>query len=243
MIINQLQDLHQSFSDYINEDTPPAVTDVLYMRRTRWFNRAREDIAKRWFFPSLANNTTLPITAGLATYVMFADFNRPNALRTLQTADGTTVYTDPFNTITSTNSPVPLNGIQYSGTTLWITRILSGANAGLYQLQFNPAPNTTQNLTMIYYATPPLLVNPTDVVLLDGDAVIFFALTAYHMSLGNYTDMAEFRQEYENRVAEIIQNESINTAGSLTGMANYEQARHADNDHDFYSGNTRKNYL
>ncbi len=237
-IITTLNDLHVNFSDYVNETTPPAVTDPLYLTRTRYFNRAREDMAKRWFIPSLATNTTLAITAGVASYPMPNDFTRINALRTLQSQDGTTVYTDPFNTITSSNSPTPMNGVQYNGTQLQITRNLT---TGVFQLTFNPAPSKNDTLTMIYFGNPFPLVNPTDIVLLDGDACLFFALSQYHMTLGNYTDMSEFRQEYENRVTDWIESELINPAGALTDMQGNLQAKHATDQTQFYQGNTRRN--
>lgn len=233
-----MSDLHANFSDYVNETTPPSTSDPLYLTRTRYFNRAREDMAKRWFIPSLAVNSTLPITAGLATYTMPNDFTRPNALKILQSLDGTTVYTDPFNTIASTNNPVPQNGVQSSGTQLQITRDFT---TGLYKLTFNPAPSTTQTLTMIYFGNPAPMVNPTDLALLDGDAILFFALKQYHFSLGNYTDMAEARDEYENRVTEWLESELINPPGALTDMQGTLQAKHATDQTQFYQGNTRRN--
>ncbi len=95
-LLSTVADLHQSFSDLLNETAPPATTDPLYSARTRWFNRGQEDIARRWFFRSLLRQTTISLVAGTASYLRPADLEKPNGLLVFHTAATGILYTDPY---------------------------------------------------------------------------------------------------------------------------------------------------
>src|SRR5579884_4133600 len=96
-LIQTLADLHQNFSDYVGEDTPPATTDPEYARRTRWFNNGREDQAGAWFFSFMVTTATLTITANSTTPIPLPqDFGSPQSVRQLTTVNGGISYTDPY---------------------------------------------------------------------------------------------------------------------------------------------------
>jgi len=117
-----LSECHQSFADYLSEDSTPQTTSVDYLKRTRWFNQTREDIAGNFFLTELLTTKTLSISAGDPTYDLDQDFTRFNALRSFITSHLNIVYTDPYDT---------------SGGVLSITRNLS---TGRYQVTITPTP-------------------------------------------------------------------------------------------------------
>ena len=215
---NTLDDLHQGLADELLEDAPPAPNDPRYAARTRWFNRGRADLATRWFLKSLLTYAPVAITDGVGT--LPEDFTRPNALYAFGTVGGGQLYTDPYNT---------------SGQ-LAITRDMT---TGRYTVRLNSASTDVANAW--YFATPAPLVEPTDPVLVDGEAVLFFAVTRSYFANRQYTPMAEARDEYENRVAEILKLNEIPAPGALLEMRSYGGAtRLGTNERRFYSGTRRR---
>lgn len=223
--LTTLNDLHQAFSDYVNEDTVPASTDLLYLRRTRWFNRGREDLAKRYFWKELLKSTTLSITSGNAgPYDLANDFGRPNVLTYFKTRTGEVEFTDPYET---------------SGASLKITRNLT---TGLYRVTLDPTPTAADTADYDYYATPTPMASSSDLILVDGDAVLYFALMQHYFARGAaaFAELDRAGQEYENRIQELLRNDAISLPGSLSGSKNYAKAKHLTSEKTFYAGNTRR---
>jgi len=219
--IATLSDLHLSFSDYLNEETPPASSDPRYGSRTRLFNRGQEDLAKRYFFKSLLKADTLSLRAGVPTYALLSDFEKPNGLRYF--AAGEIVYTDPFE----------------KEHALTITRNFT---TGGWQVTLMPPPSTDVVANYSYFATPPRLSAPESPLLVDGDAVLYFALKEYFFQNEQMAKWQVAVSEYENRIEELIRANAIEPPGSLQSTLNYEKTYlKAGNEKDFYSGVTRIN--
>lgn len=224
MTLETLEQLHEAFSDFMQEPNPPASTDIRYRRRTRWFNRGREDIAKRHFFKSLLKSATLPVVSGTASYTLPEDFGRANGLYVLASSDGSIVYTNPYETRS-------------------LVAIARDHTTGRYQLTFTPTPTGADSAVYWYFATPPPLVNPTDPVLVDGEATLYFALKQHFFTVGPLDKFAESRDEYENIVAELIENNDIPPPGALTGIRNSAMTqRGTTSEKGFYTGNTRRRF-
>ena len=80
--LTHLEELQQSFSDYVNEDIVPASTDILYERRLRFFNRGRQDLSGRYFFRDMLASSTIAITSGNdGPYTLPTNLTHPNVLR------------------------------------------------------------------------------------------------------------------------------------------------------------------
>ncbi len=158
MTIETLSDLHQSFSDLLNETALPASNDPLYQSRTRWFNRGHEDLAKRWYFKPLLKSDTIAVVAGTTTYQLPTDFEKPNGLLVFSVAGIGVVFTNSYDT---------------SSGVLSISRNFT---TGGYQVTITPTPSTSDTATIWYFATPPPLTDDGDLVLIDGDAVLYLAL-------------------------------------------------------------------
>jgi hypothetical protein len=222
MVIQTLTDLHQAFADDIDDTVPSPTgsTAALYAKRTRWFNRVREDMANRWFWKQLLKKDTLSISPASSIYPFASDFTRTNALYVFYTSDPISVFTNPYGD---------------PEHTITITRDLT---TGLYSVSFLIAPSQAGIATYYYFATPPPLVNPGDLVLLDGDAVIYGTLVRHHFAEGNFDEMDTAREEYENRVNELLNMQEIPTPGSLLDIRSFTRGL---DEKQFYSGTTRRN--
>jgi len=222
MTLTTLEALHEAFSDFTNESAPPATNDIRYRRRTRWFNRARQDIASRLFLKELLKHDTLSIQSGTATYTLPEDFAKPNGLYVLTSADGSIVYTDPFE----------------KRVTVAVARDLS---TGRYQLTFTPTPTTDDEAPYWYFAAPAPLEEDSDPVLVNGEAVLAFALKQHYFISGPLDKFAESRDEYENIVAEVAERNEIPAPGTLPGMHNVLRARlGTTSEKSFYNGHSRR---
>lgn len=219
-----LSDLHQSFSDYVGEDNPPAQNDPSYARRTRWFNQGREEVVGAWNFSTLLATATLPLTQGSTTPISLpSDFQSPNDVKSFITVNDGINYTDPY---------------EPNNNTMVISRNFT---TGLYQVIFSPAPATTDTGILLYYASPPPMVSPTDLVLIDEDLVVTWGLIQYHKTQGNWTDYQAYKDEFDADLQDLIRQDAINVAGMLTSSQNTEIAKHAQDQTTFYQGNVRKN--
>lgn len=221
MLTDTLNDLHIAFATRINEQAPPNNTDSRYTARTLWFNDAREDIAKRWFLRSLLKKYTISIQVGTATYALPSDFEKQNGLRVFYLENAGILLTDPYDT---------------SGTLLSLAR---NFNTGLYEITITPTPQTSDTATLWYFATPPKLVNPTDLCLVDSAAVLYYALKEHSFANRRFSQMEIARQEYENRVEEIIKNDTIPAPGELIGTGTRYSTYKGDHKR-YYGGNTRR---
>lgn len=221
--IFQLQDLFANFSDYVNEDTPPSVGTVDYNRRLRFFNRGRDDFAKRFWWPQLLKQgTTINITTGNSgPYALANDMAFFNSLDTFKTDSGGINYTDPF---------------EPNGNSLIVTM---NPATGTYQVTLNPPPTQNDTVEPWYYYSPQQMVNATDFIIVDGECVLFFSLIQYFFGLGQFTNMQVAQQELENRIGELLKQHTIMMPGQQKGMMNLQVANHqGTNERGFYSGNT-----
>lgn len=223
LTIATLENLHQLFSDYLKEDSVPATSDARYGRRTRWFNLGREDLANRFFIRALLTEGSISLTAGSAgPYTLPEGLTRPNALKQFTTDTSGVEYTDPY---------------EPSGATLVLSRNMT---TGRYQVTLDPAPTVTETATIWYYANPTLMSASADLVLVDGAAVLFFALQQHFFTQGKLSKMQEASDQYENRIDELLRQDAISVPGSHTNRQGYEAARHQTDHKVFYSGNTRR---
>lgn len=222
-VITTLNDLQQQFSNFVDGGVVPSTSDVLYIARMGWFNMGREDIANRWFWSFLRKSDTISITSGNdGPYALPVDLTRPNALKHFETQSGGVDFTDPYET---------------AGNYLTITRNFT---TGRYQITLSADPTADDTADIDYYGTPTPMTTGTDLILVDGTAVLFFGLMMHFFSQGNLARMGELRNEYENRVEEISQMEAINAPGAQTSMQNFERAKHLRSEKGFYSGVTRR---
>ncbi len=67
---------------------------------------------------------------------------------------------------------------------------------GRTQATITPKPGINDVATIWYFATPPRLAAPTDLVLTDGDATLYYALQQYFFTNRQFAPMQEARQEY-----------------------------------------------
>lgn len=221
MVLNDLDSLHANFADFVNESAPPNSSDTRYTSRTRWFNRAREDIAKRWFFKNLLKTDTLEIEAGTPTYTLLEDFEKPNGLYALASSDGSIVYTSPYDTRV-------------------LVTISRNFTTGRYEVTFTPTPQEDDSAPYWYFATPPPLVDGTDLVLVDGEAVLYYALKQHFFINGPLDKFAESRDEYENIVEEMSKVFEIPPPGALLGMSNSMLRRDGTTNEKHYYQSSRR---
>lgn len=225
--ITTLADLQQAFSDYLNEDNVPGESDVLYQRRTRWFNRGREDLAKRYFWKELLKSDTVDISAGDdGPYALPGDFTRPNALKYFKTRNGEVEFTNPYDG---------------NGATLSLTRDLT---TGLYQVTLDPRPTEADTADLDYFATPTPMSDSADLVLVDGEVVLFYAMMQHFFSQGAaaFAELDRASQEYENRIQDLLRLDAISLPGQVSNMQGFAQAHglHNGSERSFYGGNTRR---
>jgi predicted N-acyltransferase len=224
-VVQTLSDCHQLLSDYIGEDNPPSTTDSEYSRRTRWLNNGREDQASAYFFTFLLTSTIVNIIKGSSSPVVLpSDFQSANSLKQFKTVLGKIDYTDPY---------------EPNGNYLIISRDFS---TELYQVTLNPVSAVTDTANVFYYSTPPPMVNSTDLVIVDGALAVMYALMQYHFKNENWTQFQQLQQLYDKTMQDNIRLDAINANGAQTQMQNTEIAQHAQDQRQFYSGNTRKNF-
>lgn len=217
MTIETLNDLQAAFADYVGENNPPPQNDNRWSKRTRLFNRGREDFAKRTFLKTLLKRGELEVEGGTATYDLPDDFDRPNGLYYMTDPSGL-ILTNPYQ-----------RQVDF--------QISRKFDNGKYELTFSEVPQSSGHYPFWYFATPPLMTQNTDPVLIDGDAALYFALKNHFFIDGDLDLYSECRDEYENIVNEQTQILDIPPPGALMGIKNTAMARSGTtSEKRFYSG-------
>jgi hypothetical protein len=89
-------------------------------------------------------------------------------------------------------------------------------------LGFTPT-QTVADATLWYFYNPPLPVEETDPIYLDGEMVGFYALKEYYRKARQPGSQDDARIEYENRLQELLSSEMLPSKQELARWSSYHQ--------------------
>ena len=200
----------------------PASTDPEYSNWRRWIQLGQQDAANRGFWRRLLVPTTITITQDVDTITLPDNFHKVNGIYMLEVegvdwaepnnADGQRlyVYLDPT-------------------TAAWKCKFLG----------FTPT-KTVEDATLWYFYNPPLPVNETDPIYLDGEMIGFYALKEYFRKARQPGSQDDARLEYENRLQELLALEMLPSKQELARWGSYYRFLGQNpNERQFYAGRGR----
>lgn len=198
----------------------PASTDNQYAHWVRAIQLGQEDAAKRGFWGRLLTKSTLSITAA-ETAVLPDNFHKRNGIYVLNVGDED--WNNPANA-----DGQKLHVEMRSSDGKWIVRFIG----------YTPTASATG--TLWYFYNPPLPTAESDPLYLDGEMIMFYALTEYFRSKKQLGSMDDARIEYNNRFQELIGLEVLPSPGELMNWKSYNQyLNHPRYDNNYYSRSRR----
>lgn len=181
-----------TFLDVQNEVLNFGFNDGPQVNRTRiknWINEAQRQIAREVEGPEFQSTYSLTLIPGTYAYSLPADFLRAQVVA--YPAQNTTMnpmdLKDFFQANPSQVAGPPQN---YA---------LDGSTLLLF-----PNPSTADTISLYYLANPPVLVNDTDVPVLNGDylhLLVDYAVRKAFEAEDDYEAAQYFEQQYKNDLA------------------------------------------
>lgn len=189
----------------------PAATSSDYADWIRWIQLAQEDAAERGFWRRLLikDTITIPVWTSETDEVVVDlpdDFHKINGLYALFVDDED--LSEPDNE---------------SGVRIYIQM---DPTTGKWQMRLFGYTCTTQKTAIIwYFFNPPLPTDEADVLLLNGQMILFGALKEYARKSRQPGSLDDYRIEYENRFNELLSLEMIPSKQELASWSNRLPAR------------------
>jgi len=200
----------------------PASTDTDYSQWRRWIQLGQQDAANRGFWRRLLIPTTVTITEDEDTIDLPDNFHKVNGIYMLE-VDGVD-WAEPNN-----EDEQRLYVYLDPDTATWKCKFLG----------FTPTETVT-DATLWYFYNPPLPVDETDPIYLDGEMVGFYALKEYFRKARQPGSQDDARIEHENRLQELLSFEMLPSKQELASWASYHQhLGQGSSERQFYTGRGR----
>lgn len=186
----------------------------------KWIQLGQQDAANRAFWRRLLTSTTVNIPAA------------PNDIITLPTN---------FHKVNGVYA-LFVNGVDWNqNNNVDGMRLFPQMNptTGLWELKMitKKLPTTATTGTLWYFFNPPIPVNDTDIILLDGEMVGFYALKEYFRKARQPGSQDDARNEYEQRMLELLSIEVLPSPQELASWMGYgAHLNKAINDNNYYRG-------
>lgn len=212
--ITTLGDCLLAIAPYIGGSVP-ASTTVDYANLVRWIVAAQEDAAKRAQWSRLLAPATLTLTAGDTEKALPLDFHKRTGIYIFD-----------------------VNGVDWSeydnadGQTL---TCLQDQVTGEWKVRFGTAISADTTATLWYFFNPPIPVDETDPIFLDGDMIVFGALKEHFRKARQPGSQDDARIEYENRLREQLSLDNMPSKQELLGF-NYPKRFRTSDKQYYYSG-------
>jgi hypothetical protein len=200
----------------------PASTDVDYGNWRRWIQLGQQDAANRGFWRRLLLPTTVTITKDEDSIDLPDNFHKVNGIYLLE-VDGVD-WNEPNN-----EDEQRLYVYMDPDTATWKCKFLG----------FTPTETVT-DATLWYFYNPPVPVEETDPIYLDGEMVGFYALKEYFRKARQPGSQDDARIEYENRLQELLSLEVLPSKQELARWSSYHQhLGQSASERQYYTGRGR----
>lgn len=200
----------------------PASNDAEYRNWRRWIQLGQQDAANRGFWRRLLLPTTVTITKDEDSIDLPDNFHKVNGIYMLE-VDGVD-WNEPNN-----EDEQRLYVYMDPDTATWKCKFLG----------FTPT-QTVADATLWYFYNPPLPVEETDPIYLDGEMVGFYALKEYFRKARQPGSQDDARIEYENRLQELLSFEMLPSKQELARWSSYHQhLGQSASERQYYTGRGR----
>lgn len=191
-----LGDVLEALAPYAGGEVPDS-SDEEYGWLVTWVQMGQSDLAKRAFWRCLLTPLEdITIEAGSNKFYLPDDFYKHNAINML-------VYEDVDISKEGNSLGMKIGVFQ--------ERIINEADQSevKWYILFDQTFEVETTMMLSYYAFPPIPTTANDQLSLDGEAILFFALTEYYRQTGETGSQDDANQNYENRFNELISLENI----------------------------------
>lgn len=199
-IIETLGDCLQAIAVYAGGSVP-ASNEPEYDEWVGWVQRGQDDAAKRGFWGRLLDKANLTITADVDTAVLPDNFHKRNGIYVLN--------------VDSVDWASPNNE---AGQVLIVNRDIT---TGAWTVRFKETPTASYTGELWYFYNPPVPVEEADLLYLDGEMIMYYALKEFYRKSQQPGSLDDARIEYENRFEEGLANEVLPTAQELVQWKPY----------------------
>lgn len=214
-VIQTLQDGLAEIAKYAG-GTIPEASDPQYAEWVGWLNQGQEDAAERGFWSRLLTKAEQEIATDEDTATLPEDFHKRNGIFVLN-----------------------VNGIDWAeaynkdNQTLFVNVNESGEWTVNFR-GLTPTADVTSELW--YFRHPAVLVNPTDIFVLDGKMCVFYALAEYFRQAGELGSLDDARAEYNNRFEEGLGLDMLPSKQELLSWKDYYSYRgQPTNESNYYN--------
>jgi hypothetical protein len=199
-VIETLGDCLEAMAVYAGGSVP-ASNEIEYDQWLGWIQRGQEDAAKRGFWGRLLVPADLAIVAGEQTAILPDNFHKRNGIYVL-TVDGTDWASK------NNDADQVLTVYKDFATGAWVVR-------------FKEVPTADATGKLWYFYNPPIPTDLEDVLYLDGEMIMFYALKEFYRKSQQPGSLDDARIEYENRFEEGLTNEVLPTVQELAQWQSY----------------------
>jgi hypothetical protein len=218
--ISTLGECLQAMARYAGGSVP-ATTDTKYDDWVRSIQLGQEDAAKRGFWGRLLTKDDLAITANADTALLPDDFHKRNGIFVLE-VDGED-WNDPAN-----ESGQVLHVETRPADAKWLVRFTG----------YTPTASATG--TLWYFYNPPVPEDESDPLYLDGEMIMFYALTEHFRAKKQFGSLDDARLEYNNRFSELIGLEMLPSPHELLSWKPFNTYLNHPRTENIYYSRTRR---
>jgi hypothetical protein len=188
----------------------------------KWIQLGQQDAANRAFWRRLLTSTTLTIPANTAVITLPTNFHKVNGIHAL--------FVDDIDWNEKNNTAGIKLFPQLNVTTgAWEVRLITDS-----------LPTSEKTGTLWYFFNPPIPVDEGDTIFLDGEMIGFYALKEYFRKARQPGSQDDARNEYENRLLELLSLEVLPTPQELASWMGYKvHLNKKSNDNNYYRGGKR----
>ena len=199
----------------------PAVGDADYNFWVKWIQLGQQDAANRAFWRRLLKPVNITIAASTEVITTLpTNFHKVNGIHAL--------FVDGIDWNAKNNTDEMKLFPQLNATTgIWELRLIT-----------DTLPTSEKTGKLWYFFNPPIPVAETDPVFLDGEMIGFYALKEYFRKARQPGSQDDARNEYENRLLELLSLEVLPTPQELASWMGYNVhlGRTTASDQNYYRG-------
>lgn len=211
--ITTLGDCLLALSPYIGGSVPANTTSD-YANLVRWIIAAQEDAAKRAQWSRLLTKADITLTAGDEEVALPLDFHKRTGIYIFSVGG--------------------VDWSEYDNTDKQTLTCLQDQTTGAWKVRFGTAITADATATLWYFFNPPIPVEETDPIFLDGDMIVFGALKEHFRKARQPGSQDDARIEYENRLREQLMLDNMPSKQELLGF-NYSQRFRLSDKRYYYS--------
>lgn len=189
--LETLGDIFLAMSSYAGGSIP-GVSSSQYTQWLTWVRLAQQDCARRGFWARLLTSEDVAITKDVDFIVLPDNFFKRNGIYVL-----------------NVNGEDWASKANKSGQKLMVTKRFSDGKWICRFVGYTPTSDATGKLW--YFYNPPIPVEETDPIYLDGQMIVFGALKEYFRQARQPGSQDDARNEYENRFNEELSMDMLPT--------------------------------